>query len=63
MTTDRYDIRRELDRTWTVLDVFTGVAAEVGGKTVVGLQVDDAEELMNILNYEDAVRRGLPKKR
>ncbi|ESZ45685.1 hypothetical protein ACYG9R_19740 [Mesorhizobium sp. RSR565B] len=58
MTTLRYDIRREPDRTWTVFDVFTGLPAIVAGHASVDLpDMEYAEELAAILNADDLKQR------
>ncbi|OAP35210.1 hypothetical protein AU381_26055 [Sinorhizobium glycinis] len=65
MTTLRYDLRRELDGTWTVFDVFTGrpavLDADNGGERfAAGLHSNEASDVLQLLNFEDALRRGIP---
>lgn len=48
----RYDIKRELDGTWTVYDIFTGVAYALGASVAIGMQEEFAVTLKNILNQE-----------
>ena len=53
----RYDIRP--DRTgWTIYDRLTERPAEIAGFVSVGLPLDDAEELADLLNTLAFVRRG-----
>ncbi len=46
----RYARRIEANGTWTVFDAYTGRPAEVGSRQATGLQMDDAEEMVAILN-------------
>lgn len=59
----RYALRKEDDGpeigTWTVYDVFTGLPAEVNGVAQTGLDVEQADDLVDLLNYLDVKRRGL----
>ncbi|SFB60841.1 hypothetical protein SAMN03159496_05725 [Rhizobium sp. NFR07] len=54
----RYDLREEGDGTWTVFDIFTGVAAEVFDEPLIGLDLDEAEDIIQILNRVDRQRVG-----
>lgn len=63
MANQRYDLRKELDGTWTVFDVFTGWAAEVNGGPAIRLDAQDADDLVDLLNYQDAKRRSTLKHR
>jgi hypothetical protein len=47
--TARYDIKSE-DNGWTVYDTTTGLSAEVNGCIQVGLSLDDADDLADLLN-------------
>ena len=47
----RYARRIEKNGTWTVFDLFTGDTAEVGSRLTAGMQMSDAEEIMDVLNY------------
>ncbi len=53
----RYDIRREDDGTWTVFDVFTGLPAEVGDELLFGLDMEEADDAVDLLNLADVRRR------
>ncbi|HEV7436566.1 MAG TPA: hypothetical protein VGO22_17125 [Pseudorhizobium sp.] len=54
----RYDMRKEPDDTWTVYDIFTGKAAEVNGVPQDGLDMETADDLVDLLNAEYIARRG-----
>jgi hypothetical protein len=46
----RYKLCREPAGTWTVNDALTGRPAEMGSRTIVGMNQHDAEELADLLN-------------
>lgn len=54
----RYDLRHDED-SWTVYDVFTGLPAEVNGVVLVRMEMEDADDLVDLLNRQDARQRGL----
>jgi hypothetical protein len=49
----RYDIKPEGD-SWTVYDTTTGLPAEVNDVIQVGLSLEDADDLADLLNRLDA---------
>lgn len=55
---NRYDMRRETDDTWTVYDIFTGLPAEVSGIPQDHLDMEVADDLVDLLNAEYIARRG-----
>ena len=55
-----YGRRVELDRSWTVHHVFTGVPAHIYGVTMVGLSRSDATDIMLSLNRR-IVRKNLER--
>jgi hypothetical protein len=57
MAQQRYDLRKELDRTWTVFDVFTGQPADAWGSPAEGLDKEYADDLVDVLNIADLKRR------
>ncbi|TPL07583.1 hypothetical protein FJ938_11115 [Mesorhizobium sp. B2-4-14] len=57
MAQQRYDLRKETDGTWTVFDVFTGQPAEIEGQPVTGLDLEYADDLVDLLNIADVKRR------
>jgi hypothetical protein len=54
---ERFDIRRELDDTWTVYDIFSGIVVSVGGVLMMDLNVDVAFYVLDELNDQDFKRR------
>ncbi|KPH05106.1 hypothetical protein CO657_36120 (plasmid) [Rhizobium acidisoli] len=52
----RYRMRQEPDHTWTVFDIFTGVAVSVGASVAMGMEEEFAREVSDILN--SAYSRG-----
>ncbi|MBD9491782.1 hypothetical protein [Ensifer sp. ENS11] len=59
MATQRYDLKVEANNVWTVIDVFTGQPVVLDGYLMSHLQRDEADDLLDILNLKDAMRRGL----
>jgi hypothetical protein len=51
--TARYDIRTD-SIGWTVHDSASGAPATVGGKILVGLSLEDADDLADLLSKRDA---------
>jgi hypothetical protein len=49
----RYDIKPEGD-SWSVYDTTTGLPAEVNDVVQVGLSLEDADDLADLLNRLDA---------
>ncbi|MBS3652455.1 hypothetical protein KEU06_28110 [Pseudaminobacter sp. 19-2017] len=49
MAHQRYDLKQEHDGSWTVIDVATGLPAEVDGVELIGLDFDEADDLVNAL--------------
>ncbi|PTE09842.1 hypothetical protein [Mesorhizobium helmanticense] len=52
-----YGRRIEMNRSWTIYHVFTGVPAEVGARSMVGLSKVDATAGMLFLNSHNLERR------
>ena len=52
-----YGRRVEVDRSWTVYHVFTGIPASAQGQTMTGLSRADATSGMLSLNRRNAARR------
>jgi len=50
--TTRYDIRPECEVTWTVYDQMTDAPAQIEGVETVGLNMQDADELAEVLNRQ-----------
>lgn len=55
----QYGRRIEVNRSWTIYNVFTGIPAEIDGWTMVGLNRSHAKRALHILNTHN-VRRALP---
>ena len=54
LTNHLYGRRVEVDRSWTVYHVFTGVAARVGNDDLIGLSRSQATSSMMSLNLRNA---------
>lgn len=57
--TERYRPQQEHNDTWTVIDAQTERAAEMGSRTIVGMNQQDAEELAELLNKLEAQKQGM----
>lgn len=55
----RYDLRRD-DEGWTVHDIWTGWPAVVKGAEQVGLDIEVADDLVDLLNLLNERRVPLP---
>ncbi|TGS71528.1 hypothetical protein EN817_28015 [Mesorhizobium sp. M3A.F.Ca.ET.174.01.1.1] len=53
----QYRRRVEVDRSWTVYHVFTGIPAHVNGDSMVGLSQSEATKSMLSLNFCSSERR------
>jgi hypothetical protein len=49
----RFDARKESDGTWTVFDRFTGLPADVNGYPLVMLDVEEADDAVDLMNRLD----------
>ncbi len=58
MDTQRFKIRREIDGTWTIFDVFSGLHVIVGDEPTIGLEFEDANDLVDLMNSLDRERRS-----
>lgn len=55
----RYDVREDMDGTWSVIDVNTNDPVVVNDTMLEGLvDVDDADDLVDILNKIDQDKRA-----
>nr|WP_085044163.1 hypothetical protein [Ensifer aridi] len=54
---NRYDLRQEANGTWTVFDIFTGLPARVNDLEQVGLEMEQADDLVDVLNLLYIKRR------
>jgi hypothetical protein len=57
VSTNRYDLRKDADGSWAVYDIFTGQTAEVNGIPQDGLDIQTADDLVDLLNIEYINRR------
>jgi hypothetical protein len=62
MATQRHRVRQNPDGYWTVYDVFTGYPVEIDGVIKDRLMAEEADDLVDLLNLQDAKRRGLIKR-
>lgn len=53
----QYGRRIEMDQSWTVYQVFTGIAARADGRRMTGLNRLEATDCMLSLNLRNAQRR------
>lgn len=58
MQEKRYEIRREPNGCWTVVDALTNLPAATDGKDLTGLEQDDARDIAHALNLDASRRRG-----
>lgn len=55
---NRYNMRKnEGDEFWTVYDLFTGEPAEVNGTFLTTCEMEEADDLVDLLNLEYINRR------
>ncbi|MEB2845910.1 hypothetical protein [Endobacterium cereale] len=57
MHKNRYDMREEDDGSWTVFDIFSGLPAEVNDVPQDGLEMEQADDLVDLLNHLYIKRR------
>lgn len=53
----RYDVREDGTGMWAVYDIFTGLTAEVNGVPQDGLDIEQADDLVDLLNDAYIERR------
>lgn len=54
----RYSLHRADDGTWSVVDIFTDFPAQVGDRIMIRMDMDDADDMVDLLNRLDALRRA-----
>jgi hypothetical protein len=54
---ERYDVRLERNGTWTVYDIFSGLAVTWQGLRLDRLRVEQAFSIVNEINHLDMLRR------
>ena len=58
MANQRYDLRKEPDGTWTVFEIATGQPVVVSGMLSTGLTGEEADDLVDLLNYRSSKGDG-----
>ncbi|WP_077960901.1 hypothetical protein [Ensifer adhaerens] len=61
MATLRYGLKVEANNVWAVIDVFTGQTVVLDGCLMSNLPRDEADDLLDLLNLKDGIRRGTIK--
>ena len=54
---NRFNMREDGTGMWAVYDIFTGMTAEVNGVPQDGLDIEQADDLVDLLNAEYIARR------
>ena len=54
---NRFAMREDGTGMWAVYDIFTGMTAEVNGIPQDGLDIEQADDLVDLLNAEYIARR------
>ncbi|KQV83275.1 hypothetical protein [Rhizobium sp. Root1220] len=54
---NRYDTRKNGTGYWTVYDIFTGEPAEINGAQLTHCEMDEADDLVDLLNKQYIERR------
>lgn len=49
----RFDMRQEADGTWTAFDIFTKLPAEVDGTPLLMLDIEEADDAVDLMNSLD----------
>lgn len=60
MTEFRYDMREMPDGSWCVFDVFTGLIAKVNDAYITDLDIQEADDMVDLLNQLYAERYSGP---
>jgi hypothetical protein len=53
----RYEMQKTADGEWDVIDVFTGLPVVEQGVTMTDMPFEEADDLVDLLNYRDITRR------
>lgn len=59
MAYDRYTLRREDVGTWAVIDIFTDLPAVVHKQVMILMDLEEAEEMVDLMNALDRTRRAV----
>ncbi|MEJ5079778.1 MULTISPECIES: hypothetical protein [unclassified Ochrobactrum] len=60
MAETRYDMKQMPDGTWAVIDIFTGLAVKVNETYITDLDIQEADDMVDLLNSLYADRRKGP---
>jgi len=55
---NRYALRMEQPGSWTIFDIFSGQPVELKHQVMVGMDIRDAEAMVERLNSRDVKRRA-----
>lgn len=58
MPDDRYTLCRQANGTWSVVDIFTNFPAIVEGRVMIGMDMEEADDMVDLLNTLDRERRS-----
>ncbi|AMS42483.1 hypothetical protein [Aminobacter aminovorans] len=61
--THRYEVQQETDGLWRIVDIFSGLPVERDGGLLIGLLLDEADDLLDIVENLDRQHRrawGMP---
>ncbi|TIL29500.1 hypothetical protein [Mesorhizobium sp.] len=53
----RYDMQKTPNGEWEVIDRFTGLPVVEQGVTMTNMPLEEADDLVELLNYRDITRR------
>jgi hypothetical protein len=56
----RYGLKQERNGSWTIVDLITRVPAASDGRDLTGLDRQDAQDIMDVLNRDYLARRKSP---
>ncbi|RNJ42557.1 hypothetical protein B5V01_16200 [Mesorhizobium erdmanii] len=56
--TRRYDIEKTPEGSWDIIDVFTGQPVVEVGVPLIDMSIDEADDLVNLLNCRDREQRS-----
>lgn len=59
MATTRYSLRKDDHGTWSVIDIFTDCPAELGDQVMVMMDPAKADEMADLMNKLDRIRRAI----
>ncbi|MBB4003173.1 hypothetical protein [Aurantimonas endophytica] len=58
MPDDRYTLCKRSNGTWSVVDIFTDFPAIVDGRVMIGMDMEEADDMVDLLNILDRKRRA-----